>query len=259
MNNKVKMIVTDLDDTLLRNDKTISNYTKSILYKVKEKGIYIVFATARGNSYKRFFDENLFNGYVLMNGARSILNGKVIDTNSIEPQIYKPYLNKLQKLGLKVAAESTEIHYSNIDGPFSGSYQKYIKCDFTEENIEFLKADKLYTYLDDETQFKSVLKYLPDSLHIKRSRDGMIMIMNENASKINGIKKIVDKLDIKLREIVCFGDDYNDIDMLLQCGKKIAMKNAIDEVKEIADEICGSNEEDGVCQWIDKNLNLDKE
>ena len=54
--------------------------------------------------------------------------------------------------------------------------------------------------------------------------------------------------------MVAFGDDFNDIGMLQFCGKGIAMKNAIPEVKAIADEICLSNEEDGVAKWITENL-----
>ena len=54
--------------------------------------------------------------------------------------------------------------------------------------------------------------------------------------------------------IAAFGDDFNDIGMLRLCGTGIAMENAIEEVKGVADEVCASNEKDGVAEWIEKNL-----
>lgn len=53
--------------------------------------------------------------------------------------------------------------------------------------------------------------------------------------------------------MVAFGDDFNDIGMLKLCGKGIAMENAIQQVKDIADEICPSNENDGLAKWIEKH------
>ena len=61
-------------------------------------------------------------------------------------------------------------------------------------------------------------------------------------------------LNIPTESIASFGDDFNDIGMLKLCGKGIAMQNAIDEVKQIANEICLSNEDDGVARWIEENL-----
>ena len=55
-------------------------------------------------------------------------------------------------------------------------------------------------------------------------------------------------------EVVAFGDDLNDVDMLRGCGTGVAMANALDEVKLAADEVCGGNDEDGVAKWIEANM-----
>ena len=68
------------------------------------------------------------------------------------------------------------------------------------------------------------------------------------------IKFLSKHLNIPLEEIICFGDDFNDIGMLKLCGKGIAVSNAILEVKNIADEVTLSNNEDGVAKYIEKNL-----
>ena len=69
----IRMVVTDLDDTLLRKDKTISERTTTALRKCREKGIKTVYATGRGNSSKMFVSSELFDGFVRMNGAMAYM------------------------------------------------------------------------------------------------------------------------------------------------------------------------------------------
>lgn len=61
-------------------------------------------------------------------------------------------------------------------------------------------------------------------------------------------------MDIPLADIVSFGDDLNDREMLQICGTGVAVSNAIQEVKEVADEVTLSNDEDGVAAWIERNI-----
>ena len=79
-------------------------------------------------------------------------------------------------------------------------------------------------------------------------------LSKKNATKEKAIEVLCNFLKIQPSRIAAFGDDFNDIGMLKLCGKGIAMKNAISEVREIADEVCGSNEEDGVAKWIENNI-----
>ena len=74
------------------------------------------------------------------------------------------------------------------------------------------------------------------------------------ATKENAIEYLVKNLEIPLTEIVAFGDDFNDIGMLKLCGQGIAMGNAIPQVKEIADDITLSNNEDGVAKYLERLL-----
>ena len=72
------------------------------------------------------------------------------------------------------------------------------------------------------------------------------------ATKENAIEYLVKNLEIPLTEIIAFGDDFNDIGMLKLCGQGIAMGNAIPQVKEIADDITLSNNEDGVAKYLER-------
>ncbi len=82
------------------------------------------------------------------------------------------------------------------------------------------------------------------------------MVMNKNATKLNGIKAIADAMGISLDEVAAFGDDYNDIDMLTHCGISVAMGNAPDKVKATAKHTCGTNDDDGLANWLIDNLTI---
>jgi hydroxymethylpyrimidine pyrophosphatase-like HAD family hydrolase len=80
-------------------------------------------------------------------------------------------------------------------------------------------------------------------------------IKSKEASKKNALMAVIAELGILPEEVVVFGDDYNDIDMLSLPGVvSVAISNAIPEVKAVANYICGSNDEDGVARWLEENV-----
>lgn len=99
---------------------------------------------------------------------------------------------------------------------------------------------------------KKYQKLLPTDLYIQLSENKIGMIMNKKATKSNGISFLAQKFNIDVENIIAFGDDYNDIDMLEFCGTGICVKNAVDDVKVFANQICDTNENDGVAKWIEE-------
>jgi phosphoserine phosphatase len=172
----IKMIVMDLDGTLLNDDKDVSSYTVSILKKCKETGIKVVIATGRS----RLQAEKIID---LIKPDFSILNYGALILNENKDIIY----NKL--LSLETQDE------------------------INEEYMEVI-----------------------------------------NGGKMNAIEIISKAQNIPLSEIAAFGDGLYDIEMIKNCGAGIAMKNAIDEVKNISKYICTDNNEDGVAKWIERNI-----
>jgi hydroxymethylpyrimidine pyrophosphatase-like HAD family hydrolase len=114
MKHSMDMIVTDLDGTLLRTDKTISAGTQSVLRRCREKGIKIVYATGRGGSETRLIPAELFNGRIIMNGAMAYVNDKVVYSRLIPYQIARPLLIACNRYGMKTASECGGRHYSNF-------------------------------------------------------------------------------------------------------------------------------------------------
>ncbi len=84
-------------------------------------------------------------------------------------------------------------------------------------------------------------------------------ILNKGNDKGNALKTLLDYLDIKKEEAICFGDQLNDLGMFRNCKLKIAMCNGCEELKSMADFVTDySNDEDGVAKWINKLINRDK-
>ena len=78
--------------------------------------------------------------------------------------------------------------------------------------------------------------------------------MHKNATKYNAIKFLANIYDYNLVDIICFGNDYNDIEMIKNCGKGIVVNNALKEIKEYADDVCDNNNSEGVAKWLSRLL-----
>ncbi len=247
-----KMVVTDLDDTLLRTNKSISKYTIDVINRVRNQGIKIIFATGRGSSAKSLVPFELFDGYVLMNGAKAYVNNRLIYDRTISADVFIPFLRELSNRDLRVAAEIEGVHCANFNVKEKWSYiNNFIVTDYL--NISG-SADKLYALIENPNQIDIITPILPKELYLILSRDNLAMIMHKEATKSNAVLEVANEFNISKRGVIAFGDDINDKDMLLNCGFGVAMSNSIDEIRMIADEICDTNDNDGVAKWLDEKI-----
>lgn len=248
----IKMVVTDLDDTLLRTDKSISKYTIDIINRVRKHGMKFIFATARGGSAKALVSYELFDGNILLNGAKAYVNNRLIYDRTISKNIFMPFLQELSDRNLRVAAEIEGIHYANFNVKEKWSFiDDFIVTNYLNVSGS---ADKLYVVIENPNQIDIITPILPKELYLNLSRDNLAMIMHREATKFNGVLEVAKEFNISKSEIIAFGDDINDKEMLLNVGLGVAMRNSIDEIKMIADYICDTNDNDGVAKWLDENI-----
>ena len=247
------MIVSDLDGTLLRPNKTISDQTKSKLIQCRKAGLKVIYATARGPSAEKLAPAELFDGKVTMNGAIAVANDTVIYNRIIMNEVVQPFLKACNQRGLKMVSELGGIHYANyiVSKSWHLNVDTFKVVDFDEHDKD---AEKIYMAVRKPEDLAFVKKHLPDSLYITITRDNFAMIMPKEATKSKAINTLAQIWSIKSSEIVAFGDDLNDVDMLTYSGVGVAMENAVDEVKAVADHICKSNIEDGVALWLHENV-----
>lgn len=248
------MIVTDLDGTLLRDDKRISYQTIELLNQWRTRGNLVVLATARPvRAVKSFVEDDIYDAGIYHNGAVIISGESYIAGCGIENinEVIKRLLNI--NYHAEIAIESEDKLYANFDANAIWPESKYMyTCDFRE--LYNKTGDKIIVKLMSNDQFYEYQKILPDNLYISKTDSTIGMIMNKNATKSNGILMLKKLYNIRSENIYVFGDDFNDIDMLENNIMSIAVDNACPEVKKAANYQTKSNNEDGVAEWIRKNI-----
>lgn len=254
-----KMIVTDLDRTLLRSNKTISDYTARVLIACQQQGIMVVFATARSeNSCKRFTD--IINPVaIISNGGAMVRVGEKI--------VYRAVMNIEITNGLLLSClKQPSVGYITVD-----TDKGYFVNKPVDENdpgwIEYLPAYyvdfsqcldcdayKITVEISDDTTAHEIVSAFPTVDVIPFSGEGWFRFADKAADKWSGVKALSAYTGIDLTSIAAFGDDYNDVEMLRECGVGVAVANAINECKAAADFICDNNDNDGVAKWLEENV-----
>ena len=252
MKDSIKMVVTDLDGTLLRDDKTISEYTASVIKALRAKGILFTIATARPiravTEFLPFleYDCAIYHNGAIVHDGKSPLDGFGIDNPG--KTIHKILCDMP---GSHIAVEANDAMFSNFDAE---RLWPGIQYEYTTDFSEVTFADKIIVEATSAAKCTMLSGYIPSDLYLIPSENSIAMIMNKNAKKSSGIASLAGAHGFGLDNVVAFGDDFNDIDMLKACGFGVAVENALPEVKSFAEYICSSNMEDGVASWIEKNL-----
>ena len=244
----IKAIVVDLDRTLLHTDKTISPYTAEVFKKCKQKGIALMVATARPYRTMMQFCEIIdFDAISATNGAR-IICGDYRKEYGLCPASAERVLTALKSYpDYRVTLETGEEAYSNkpIEDYFTVISDDLAAVARSEGAIKILIS------LDTPDILETVKKMLTDDLYYTVANGHLIQIMSRSVTKWNGVKDMLDISNISASETAYFGDDYDDIEPIRMCGVGVAVSNAIDEVKAVADHIAESNDDDGVAKFIE--------
>jgi len=256
MNNKIKMIITDLDKSLLNSNYEISDYTANIFMKCKENGIIIVFATARPyRNTKIFFNKIIPNVVICHSGAIIYENDKEIFQCGINKNITEELLLNISTNypDVEIGIENNDKIYANFDpSKYWPENKSYISLDIN--NLPEKDMDKIIVKAISVEKTKEIKNYLHKQLYFYLGYPDMANIMNKNATKWNAIKILLDKYNIEVKNTIAFGDDSNDIEMIEKCGIGVAVENGIDEIKCKAKYICGKNSDDGIANWIEEYL-----
>ena len=248
----IKMIVTDLDGTLLRDDKTISERTLAVLKRCRARGIKVAYATGRGSTDLALAPPELFDGRVRCNGAEAYIGKTLVYDRLIPISNMFPLLIAADGAGVEIAAEVEGVHYANFNVTAKWPWIPHYRN--VNEVTDDFKAQKIYAVAERSEVAELIKKRLPPGFYLSVSRDGLAMVMHDGAIKSRAVTALAESWGIDPAEIVAFGDDANDVDLLQFAGTGVAMGNAIDDVKAAADCVCDTNESDGVAKWIEENV-----
>lgn len=250
----MKLILSDLDETLLRTDKTISDYTISVLSKCKKNGMLVGFSTSRGKSNITQYVEQIKPDIIICTGGACIYyNNQLLHTESFTLEETQTLLDTIYTVlgeNAEITLDTLEEIYWNREQDKSAAYAfNSIYDDFKNFSIP---AMKICVQTDDLEKAKTIATSITSCDFLPFSDIPWYKFSSGSATKENAIKYLEKNLNIQLSEIISFGDDFNDIGMLKLCGKGIAMSNAIPQVKENADDITLSNNNDGVAKYLEK-------
>jgi Cof subfamily protein (haloacid dehalogenase superfamily) len=256
----VKLVVTDLDNTLLRRDKTVSEYTKSIFNRLRERNILLAFATSRpARASARVRSMIAPDIEITSGGAIATMNGKTLFRAAIDAETAHSIIHglKASEYVLQITADTEDCYFSSkpVDMSLTDweDYSESITTDFSD----LLPVRNVLKITPNATNAEAVLRITsryPAVDVLNFTGENWYQIKSVKAAKHYAIAEICTQLGFSMSNAVSFGDDYNDIEMLRECGIGVAVANAIDEVKAVADHICDASDNDGVAKWIDETL-----
>lgn len=240
LENEIKLIAIDMDGTLLNNNYEISLYTKEVIKRAQEKGIHIVLSTGRPLAlcYEYHKELDLKTDIVTANGAQIWTHDKKkLAEYTFDSQIAEDLwtYGDIKRHYMWMVAKDKMFRDSSR--PISFHEYEWIKLGFGKlrEKEKLIVLEKLDNYPDLEITSSSICN---------------IEVNPKNVNKANGLKIVSDRLGITFDNMIAIGDSLNDKSMLEAANIGIAMNNAIPEIKEIADVITDTNENDGVAKVI---------
>ncbi len=246
----MKVIITDLDRTLLHTDKTLSEYTVRTLLACRQRGMKLVAATARPErSLTVYLAQLPFDALVTLNGARTVLPGRVIEHAIPRPTALRILHRLLAMPGALVSLEMPCGIYANRPIPLWNPTLFQTPDQLPEDAIY-----KLLVSFDQPELMHRVCDLLEESVYSTIAAEILCQVMSREATKWHGIQAMLDCFGLTPEDAIYFGDDNDDLEPLSRCGTGVAMANALPQVKEVADALTCSNDEDGVARYLAQAL-----
>ena len=265
---KYKLLVLDVDGTLLNDEREISKRTLAALLKVQQMGVRIVLASGRPTyglmPLAKTLELGNYGGFVLSyNGCQIIKaqNGEILFERRINPEML-PYLEKkARKNGFAI--------FTYHDDPLitDSPDNEYIKNEALLNNLKIIKEDEFSTAIDFapckcmlvSDKEKALIgleqhweKRLAGTLDAFRSEPYFLEVVPCGVNKANTLGALLEHLGVTREEVIAVGDGVCDVTMLQLAGMGVAMGHSQDSVKVCADYVTASNEEDGVALAVEK-------
>lgn len=265
---KYKLLVLDVDGTLLNDEREISKRTLAALLKVQQMGVRIVLASGRPTyglmPLAKTLELGNYGGFVLSyNGCQiiKVQNGEILFERRINPEML-PYLEKkARKNGFAIFTYHDDTLIT--DSPDN----EYIKNEALLNNLKIIREDEFSTAIDFapckcmlvSDKEKALIgleqhweKRLAGTLDAFRSEPYFLEVVPCGVNKANTLGALLEHLGVTREEVIAVGDGVCDVTMLQLAGMGVAMGHSQDSVKVCADYVTASNEEDGVALAVEK-------
>ncbi|MGL4990172.1 MAG: Cof-type HAD-IIB family hydrolase [Sarcina sp.] len=270
-----KMICIDMDGTLLNSKKTLSNENKIALKKAYDQGVHIIICTGRNSKSALYFASQIgIESAVIVN------NGAIVIAEDGKTLIFKDSLDKEQcQAILDVSKKYKTIpNFHALGKIYLNSkfrrlinnmfFNKKIPMNYKIQSIYLKETNDWESLFENENEvfgkciildlnkekLKNIEKELEDTGLLELSYSGKfcLEINKKGVNKGRAVEMLGQYYGIKKEEIICIGDNGNDISMIKYAGLGVAMKNGTQEVKNVADYITDTNDNNGVAKVVEK-------
>lgn len=268
------LYVSDLDGTLLRSNERTSDYTNQTVNRLVENGVLFSYATARSfqTSHKVTKGLNAKIPLIIYNGAMIVDNvdGTFLTKNFFDDTILILLKDLFDHNVFPIVYSLTDEveKFSYILSKSTPGMRAFLesrredKRDHPVDSINKLMCGDIFyiTCIDEKDKLEDFYQKYKDKYHCVfqveiYTREYWLEIMPKSASKSNAILQL--KKYLKCDRLVVFGDGKNDMDMFRIADEAYAVENAVSELKEIATDIIGSNDADGVAHWLNQRFTVD--
>lgn len=267
--NEISLLALDLDDTLLREDLTISFHTKNILKRVEEAGIIVVLASGRSpkamERYARDLGLHKRPGYLVCNNGTTIQESH---TGTIVKEFFLPIEASLAVFDL-VDAEGFPVQIYEDGTIYVSRRNEYADIDQKLTGLRQVVVDNFRSFLAAGAQkmvipgdpallkpLEVLLKtFIGDRVTIFTSKPYFLEILPPATGKGEALAVVAQMLGIDRNQVMAIGDSMNDESMIRWAGYGVAMLNGDPRIKAIAKAVTSrTNEEDGVADFVEQHL-----
>ena len=263
-----KLVALDIDGTLLNKDRAISKRTQNAITSLPTS-VKVILISSRMPKAMRYLQKDLDildSPLIAYNGGLILSKDKVISTTGIDFEAFQQLLDFNVNLDLHLSLYHNDEWYAPQVDFWTEREQHNTKsiAEIKNNTVVFErwksehKAPHKIMCMGDEDKvdrfYKRCEDHLSDSIHLYRSKPTYIEISAKSTDKLKGLTQLlhVNYPSITLQEVIAFGDNYNDVDMIKHVGLGIAMGNAKSELKDVANLVTASNVNDGVAIELEK-------
>lgn len=277
----IKVIIMDIDGTLVNDEKVITPLTKETLLKAQDKGVRLVLASGRPTSgllklAEELDMENHHGLFVCFNGSKVVdcQSHETLYNHAISVEDSKAILEHLKNFKARPMFDKDEYMYVNdvFDNtitykgkPFNvmqyeSRGNNYILCEKRDlaAFVDF-EINKILTFGDPDylqAHYKEMMEPFKDCLNCMFTSDFYFEYTAKGVDKAKALDSVLIPMGYKKEEMMAFGDAQNDKSMVEYVGLGVAMGNASDELKAVANEITDTNNNDGIAKAIMKHIEL---
>lgn len=258
----IKLVVVDLDDTLLDDEGRITEDNINTLRQAAAQGVNITIATGRMYRATLPYAKQLGLSLPLITYQGSLIkkpDGEVIRELALPPHLAREMLAYSRETGVQLNVYVDDNFYTDRDSSWTRLYAKLSSVPYNvvgDLTDLISRGPTKLIFVDREEVLDEIAEPLRRQyngrLNIVKSKPFYLEVTHPAASKAQAVEVLLGRLGIKWDEVMACGDSFNDLDMIEQAGLGVAVGNARKEVKEAADWVAPSNNESGVAEAVRK-------